>query len=387
MNLSVLKYIVLLFVLSPLFGFSQKDTTMLLTNRGIQLEITDALDSLYNFNFKHANREFEWLKYRYPNHPLPYFLLSLSTWWQIAPNIEIEAYDDYFCHNLDSSIELANEMLKNDEESVEAAYFLTASYAFKARLLSERHNWSKAAYYTRKSLKYLNYKKEKHDLSPEFLFGDGLYNYYSIWIPENYTGLKFVLAFFEKGNKEQGIDQLEVVSSNAFYSRIEAQIFLMKILAMEGQAFEAASVATYLYKHYPQNPYFKRIYARSLYSTGKYRQCLKVSQEILNDVEDSVFGYEVNSGKYASFFLGQVSEAYGKQQEAKFFYQRAIDYSMKLERYKTGYYFYSMLYLAQIYIEEDNISMAKDILAKLKKESKREMDEVYEKAKFLLKKI
>ena len=47
------------------------------------------------------------------------------------------------------------------------------------------------------ALKYLEISKESQALSPELLFGDALYNYYSVWIPENYPALKIILMFFE----------------------------------------------------------------------------------------------------------------------------------------------------------------------------------------------
>ena len=56
-----------------------------------------------------------------------------------------------------------------------------------------------------------------------------LYNYYAEWISENYAILRPVLMFFPDGNKELGIKQLKTVANNAFYTRTEAQYFLMRI--------------------------------------------------------------------------------------------------------------------------------------------------------------
>ena len=39
--------------------------------------------------------------------------------------------------------------------------------------------------------------------------------------------------FFPDGNKELGIEQLKTVANNAFYTRTEAQYFLMRILTEE----------------------------------------------------------------------------------------------------------------------------------------------------------
>jgi len=53
----------------------KKDTTIILINNvGMQVEISEALNDLYNFKFEKAERQFRWFKQKYPWHPLPYFL-------------------------------------------------------------------------------------------------------------------------------------------------------------------------------------------------------------------------------------------------------------------------------------------------------------------------
>ena len=57
--------------------YSQSDLDrnydMLLANPGVQIEATEAINKLYNYKFGDAESEFNWLKYRYPNHPMPQF--------------------------------------------------------------------------------------------------------------------------------------------------------------------------------------------------------------------------------------------------------------------------------------------------------------------------
>lgn len=45
----------------------------------IQTELTGALHNLYNFKFDRAEKQFRSLRRRYLQHPLPYFLMALST--------------------------------------------------------------------------------------------------------------------------------------------------------------------------------------------------------------------------------------------------------------------------------------------------------------------
>lgn len=345
---------------------------ILMSDMYIQIECTQAVNDMYNFKFREAEKQFRWLKYKYPWHPLPYFLLGLNEWWKIAPNIDLEKFDDKFYAYMDSSIFFAERLYKKDKNNMEAAFFLSAGYAFKSRLHSERSNWTRAATNGRLALKYLDVSRGQHDLSPEFLFGDALYNYYSIWIPENYPALKPILAFFPKGDKALGLQQLKETANNAFYTRVEAQYFLMRILSLdENQPYAALQISEYLAKNFPDNAYFQRYYARMLYSLGKFRDCEQVSLNILEKIDKKMPGYEANSGRYACFFLGQIYTAYREAELAKTYYSKGINFGEELEAYETGYFLYSLLGIAKLYDQENNTPMAKMYFEQIRKYAKR----------------
>ena len=140
----------------------------------------------------------------------------------------------------------------------------------------ERANWLKAAAVGKEALNYLDECRERNYLSPELLFGDALYNYFSVWVPENYPALRPILWFFRKGDKALGLKQLREVSFNAFYTRIEAMVWLMRIQnGYENDQQQAFQISEYLWKNFPDNPYFHRYYARMLYSRGMYVQLEK----------------------------------------------------------------------------------------------------------------
>ena len=63
-------------ILVTVFGFScfaQEDTTMLLTDKVVQIEATDAINDMYNFKFDQAEVYFLRIKALHPEHPMPYF--------------------------------------------------------------------------------------------------------------------------------------------------------------------------------------------------------------------------------------------------------------------------------------------------------------------------
>lgn len=368
--------LLLYFVFLSGSGIAQQDTIqhILISDINVQIDATNALNDLYNFKFDKAEEKFLEIKSNYNWHPLPYFLLGLSEWWKIMPNVNSTKYDDKFLAYMDSTIYVAERLYKNENYTIESAFFLAAAYGFKGRLYSteERKQWRKAALAGKKALKYLEISKSQLDLSPELLFGDALYNYFSVWIPENYPILKPILAFFPKGDKTLGLNQLNEVSTNAFYTRTEAQVFLMMILnSYENNRPRALQIGQYLHETYPDNPYFHRYYARLLYSVGQYGKCLSVSEQIIEGIENDKVGYEANSGRYAGFFLGQIYQTRNDTMNAKLYYRKTISFAEEIEAYKSGYYLFSMLYLGRMLKENGQKDEANELFKTIKKHAKR----------------
>ena len=384
----LVKYLVLVWCVAShtLSAMGQQDSVdMLLMNRNVQIDATQAVNDMYNFKFEKAEQQFRWIAADYPDHPLPYFLLGLSQWWRMAPNIDDGTYDEAFMQYIDQALELAHQMYDEDPENVEASFFLAAGYGFKGRLLAERKSWRRAATAGKNALKYLENSSNQSDLSPEFLFGDALYNYYSVWIPENYPILKPVLVFFKKGDKALGIKQLQDVASNAFYTRTEAQSFLMRILAIEEQELiRALQVSEYLAKTFPDNSYFHRFYARLLYTTGKHWQAEKESLQIIEKIDSGKVGYGPVTGRYASFFLGQIYTHKSRFEDAEKYYSRAIQFAQQSEDLESGYYLFSVIGLGDIAQQTGNPKKARTYYKQVKKEAKRSHP-AYKRAKDRLK--
>lgn len=359
---------------------AQERTGMLLLDMNMQIEATQAVNDMYNFKFAQAERKFHHIKQAHPTHPLPYFLLGLSHWWKIVPNIDVETYDAPFLAYMDSSIVLSEKMYEANEKNVEASFFLAAAYGFKGRLYSERKDWRKAAVASKSALKHLEESRGYEELSPEFLFGDALYNYYRDWIPENYPALKSILWLFPKGDKGLGVKQLQEVSNNAFYTRTEAQYFLMRIYSEENQPTKAYQISRYLHETFPDNAYFERYYARTAFSQGRIDETERIASSILKKIDNNMPGYEPTSGRYASFFLGYIHNNNGSIEQAKSYYKRAVVYSEQIKAYESGYYLSALTALGRIYNKENNFEEAEKYYNVVLKRAERKSD-YYKEAK------
>lgn len=344
----------------------------LLLDRGLQYRITKSINSMYNFDFATAERDFAVIMYQYPEHPLPDFLMAIGYWWRIEINIDNKRYDNIFIQYLDRANAKAEKMLDQNPKNKEAAFFLAAGYGFQGRLYSERKSWTKATFAGKNALKYMEMSRGEQEFNPELLLGDALFNYFSVWIPENYPLLKPVLALFPKGNKKLGLSQLEKVASNAFYTRVEAQYFLFRLYGSEEKRPEdALRIVEYLHEKFPDNPYFHRSYARYLYTTGKWTQAMQESLEIMDRMEQKQFGYEATSGRYAAFYLGEYFYRTGNILEAKRYYSKTATLGEESESQDSGYYLFSLISLGKIATAEKNKALAKTYFNQVKRYAKR----------------
>lgn len=343
----------------------------ILTNPHVQFEATEAIDDMYNFNFSRAHNGFNALKKQYGWHPLPYFLQGLNYFWQIIPNTNDKSYDEAFIATMDTALVLS-ERLYEKVNKVEGAFFLASTYAFRGRFWSDRGQYGKSAVAGRNTLKYLKEVRGQDDYSPEILFGDALFNYYAVWIRENYPLLRPLMAFFPKGDKTLGIAQLKEVANNAFYSRTEAQYYLMRILALEEKdLIGGIRVAKYLNDTYPNNAYFHRFYTRLLYQSGRYDLAVVESESILSRIDSLMPGYEPNSGRYASFFLGHINELRYNYDVAKKYFNECIGFSETIGATDKGYYFFALLHIARMEEKNGDLEVAESYYRKVKKVTKR----------------
>jgi tetratricopeptide (TPR) repeat protein len=162
-------------------------------------------------------------------------------------------------------------------------------------------------------------------------------------------------------------------------------VWLMRILnSYENDQFGAFQISEYLYQTYPDNPYFHRYYARMLYSMGRFTEAEPMCKNILMRIDSGMVGYEATSGRYASFFLGQINEARKKLDEAKAYYKLCMKFAEQINATESGYYMYSMIALGEIAQKQGDKAEAKRWFNLVKKKAGRK-DEAYKDAKRRLK--
>ncbi len=335
----------------------------LLLDPDIRQELGGAVANMYNFKFDRAERQFRSLRRRYPRHPMPYFLLGLNVWWKMMPsNLNDTRYDRVFLAYMDTAVALAKRRYDADGHNYEACFFLAAAYGFEARLYGQRNSLAKASLCSKRALGYIERSKEANGLSPEFLLGQGLFNYYADLVGELHPWLKPVLLFFPKGNRLLGLQQVRTVAAEGFYTRTEARVQLIDILESprEKNVPGALQVGAQLMNEFPDNAYVQREYAKLCFLSGDVTRCELVSRQLLDKINRGLPGYEATSGRYAAYYLGYYSQFWHHNPAAaKDYYLRCIVFAETSSQTQQRYYLFANGNLAKIAVEEHDEAAAR----------------------------
>ena len=369
---------------------SDFDTTSILKKIDLQIESTSSINKMYNFQFDDAEKEFLWLSQEYKNHPLPSFLLGLSMWWKIdASSGKAEKItknlDNKFLAQMDKTIDKAYDVYKEGNK-IDGAFFLAASFAFKGRLLADRKKWTQSALSGRNAIKYLKEIKKNDMMIPEIDFGNGLFNYYSVWISDRYPLLKPLVKLFPEGDKLKGIEQLDNASGNSFYTRTEAQFFLMRIYLSERKLSKALQLSKYLHDTYPNNSIFHKYYTQILYQNGRISEAFLSARDIIKKYKLNTFGYNQDEARISHFFIGEYYFTKMDFKNAVINYEKAIKLAEIAGKEKLGYSYYSHYYLGKIYFDMGDFKKSKVYFKNVIKLTNRK-DELNQRAKLNLKKI
>ena len=162
---------------------------------------------------------------------------------------------------------------------------------------------------------------------------------------------------------------------DAFYTRIEAELYLMRIYAIETKENQKAFIISdHLHKTFPNNPYFHRFYARMLYSTGKMTELKQASEEILARIDAGKMGYEEISGRYAAYYLAYWYDSPRRDQnKALEYYERSIEFSEKIEAFGSGYYHISLSRLAEKAAKDKDYELAMSYYDKILQHADKKM--------------
>ena len=354
-NRTSIRYFISLVVCALLSGvLPHKASAQWLTDQEFDQHTKEGIDLVYNLQFEEAEKEFQLLIAKYPDHPAGYFFEAMVDWWRILLDIDNESLDDTFIAKLDAVIDKCDNLLDKNSDDVTALFFKGGSLGFRGRLRANRGSWIKAANDGRLALPIVQRAFKIAPDNFDILLGIGIYNYYAEAIPEQYPVVKPLMIFFPSGDKKKGIEQLVTAAAHAKYAAVEASYFLLQLnYTHERQYDKGLEIAQQLLSRFPNNVVFHRYVGRCYVSLAKWEEARATFGSILARCDappPGMTGYTLSAKREALYYLGVYSMNAGKFDDAlRQFYQcdeisRSIDKSgesgfMVMTNLKIGFIF------------------------------------------------
>ncbi len=253
-----------------------------------QEDAARGIDSLYNSK-PDAAREVigEWIE-RYPDHPVWLLWDAMEQWWVVLNDLHDTSNDDLLFEKFEKADKAAEQLLEIYPEHADGHIVRAVANGYIARHNANRRRWVRSVRVGRTAHQAHTRLAEVLPELADNKLAEGLKLYYSAYLPENYRSVRAVSWLLPDGDREKGLELLEETSRDAIFARPEASYFLGFILLnYENDQEKALTLFRTLSERYPDNAYYRRLLARTLFELRLYR-------ELIVEVDSSLEYWEQN---------------------------------------------------------------------------------------------
>lgn len=289
-------------------------------NPDLKTQVQAAITKLYAWEFKAADSLITILSPKLGDHPVVPFLSALKVYWKGAPiNFSGESFEQYwkFVQQADAK---ADSLWEHHEDDPELAYFRLIFKLIKAQYYDKSGETMAAVSATRQAYSLIKFGFEAVEDFPEFIFTNGLYNFYREAYPERFPMYKPFAWFFQSGDRELGLQQLEETAEKSVFSGIEASRFLAFIYRVyENKPKKAVYFARLVYERFPNNHLLLKEYIEALVLNGFYEEGYRYIELLESESTDPYFKMAVLTfkGMLAEFDKKNISLAFDYYREAE----------------------------------------------------------------------
>ena len=217
--------------------------------------LRDGLNQMYRYDLKEADESFDKLVRRFPEHPIGYMHKAEVVWWHALRDNKNPKLEADFEQYTDLAINKGDHLLKKNPKDFYALLYVAGAYGNRTRY----NVYIKKSYYRamRAGIKGYDFVGPAQTLRPKYvdcLIGTGAYNYFAGSIP---TLMKlFSWMFTQGGDKEKGIQQLELAAQKGEYGQIAAKMVLLGVYYNEKRFEDYQRLVSGLIEQFPTNPVF-----------------------------------------------------------------------------------------------------------------------------------
>lgn len=292
---------------APASQATTEQVSSVLDDEFVRTQGKKGLDLLYNMRSDSARAIFEQIDQRYPDHPIGPYLQGLNLWWTIMLDLTNTDHDEAFYAFMNEVIDRSDALLDQNPDHFDALLFKAAAHGFKARLASNRQNWWKAL---QNGQKAIGPARKVATSAPsdngDYVFGKGLYDYYSAILEEEYPVVKTFTWMIPDGNRERGLRLLKRTAEEGYYVRTEAIYYLTQVHYLyEDDYLASRRYVQRLRDRHPGNPYFHNFEGRVYARWNRWDQAEEVFDEVVTRSEEGKAGYNAHMEEIARYYLGR----------------------------------------------------------------------------------
>ena len=336
---------------SPGFGTAASAETRPLTMRAYDQRVQDGIDLIYQLRFEAADEHFATFIAADPGNPLGHFFHAMVDWWRVLIDLEDESGDEAFYARLARCIEVCDRRLAEDADDFEAVLFKGGAIGFRGRLRGDRDQFLHAARDGLRSLPLLKKSRQMEPANKDILFGQGIYNYFRVVIPERHPVVKAFIWMLDDGDRELGLRQLEEVAREGRYARAEARYFLAQIhRVFEDDPGTALRYLEQLHGQYPDNALFHRYRARVLVDLRRWDEAVALYRQAIERAERGQRGYHARCHIESLYYVGKRAFLEGRYGEVVTVMSAADSLSRSLGESPTAQFVQGFGPLANLYL-------------------------------------
>lgn len=329
-----------------------------LTDAAVQQTVVKTLDAIYGQEFTDATTLIRQLQTRYPQHPVGPILRATLLEQQYVPVEQNPTATSQYIQAANQGLELAKKILERNESDPEGVLFALTAHSYLALMYNNKNESLKAVGEAKKAYSYLKQGFGMLEQSPDFFLTTGMYNYYVERYPIDHAVVRPFMFFFQDGDMQLGLKQMDVTSRKGVLMRAGANYYLAHIyLKHEMNPQKAATYSKYLVDKYPANPLYGMRHAEALLLAGRYSEAKPQVQRLRQSSNKMVaMAVLVFDG-----ILDEQDERDDKAASAN--YQAALKLPFN-EAYTKEYHAMAYAGLARIAARANNRSQAKEYYKK-----------------------
>ena len=285
----------------------------------IKSKISSGLEALYNFNFSSCDKTFNNIIKNYPDHPAGYFYKSISSLWFYLDSKNVESLDE-FISLTDTVIEKAETVLQTDSLDEFTLFILGSTYANRTFAFTRDESYFDAVLAARKFHSIFNELLSVDSLYYDAYTGKGLFNFAISQAPQTWSWAINLAGM--TGDKQVGLNYLEVATKKGQLSKIDAQFYLSQIYSEFLLKYsQAKKLLNELNFRYPKNLLFRFSLANLQVKTYDLLNAARNYKTVFTS-KDTNF---IQLKNYAGMALGDIHYSKSEYEKAREYYINFIE--------------------------------------------------------------